>query len=199
MIVLPPRPVSEPWLNTQEDTIVMPDKSQSQSKSGPQGTQLFSPEEVEAALAEQLKIKLLGGEEGSLLVGVSGRYDGQVFKLTDTKVSIGRAPDQHVVLDDPSVSKVHAQIVLDNGYWKVVNLLSSNGTFVNGKKVSIAPISDGDRLRFGQVELIFKAGQLSQMLSEENETGNGRGRRIWPWVLAALTGGVALALLWLNR
>lgn len=172
----------------------MPDKSQSPPKSGPQGTQLFSPAEVEAALAEQLKIKLLGGEEGALLVGVNGRYDGQVFKLTDTKVTVGRAPDQHIVLDDPSVSRVHAQIVLDNGYWKLVNLLSSNGTFVNGKKISIAPIADGDRIRFGQVELIFKAGQLSQSLP-----GDEPRRRYWPWLLGLLAGGAALAWYWFNR
>jgi predicted component of type VI protein secretion system len=53
------------------------------------------------------------------------------------------------------VSARHAQLIHDGGRWRLVNLVSANGIFVNGEKRLTAYLSDGDELRFGMATLKF--------------------------------------------
>ncbi len=164
-------------------------QSSNEKKSGPQGTMIFSPEEVEAAIQERLKVKLLAGDEGSMLVGITPPVDGKVFNFMNTSVTIGRNSDQDIVIDDPSVSAMHAKITLDNGSWQIANLLSSNGTFVNGKKISVTRLNNGDRVRFGKVEFVFKAGQLTGANgSVTSSTSEEKGKRtvVGYWLIGGL-------------
>lgn len=135
--------------------------SQNQSAApqgaGPQGTMIFSAEEIQAALDEKAQIKMVSGGDGSMLVGINAPFEGQLFHLTKETQTLGRKNEQDIVLDDPSISSLHAQITKENDHWKIINLLSSNGTFVNGKKISIANLKDGDTLRLGQAEFYFKS------------------------------------------
>lgn len=72
-------------------------------------------------------------------------------------VSIGRNGGNRVVLDDRSVSGNHCEIFVDGNRFKVRDLRSSNGTFVDGAQVTDdAEISNGSILRLGRVE--FKVG-----------------------------------------
>ncbi|MEW6731926.1 MAG: FHA domain-containing protein [Acidobacteriota bacterium] len=82
------------------------------------------------------------------------------IKLSDLKksgdqISIGRARDNSVVLNDESVSKFHARLILDEqGRLLLVDCGSTNGTFLNGLIVSQhTEVKSGDRLGFGDVEL----------------------------------------------
>ena len=70
------------------------------------------------------------------------------------KVSIGRAPHNQIVIDyDKSVSGSHCEIFVDGSGFKIRDLNSSNGTFVNGSEVSdTATIFDGSVLRLGRAE-----------------------------------------------
>lgn len=70
---------------------------------------------------------------------------------------IGRDPSCEVVVDEPSVSARHAQLIHDNGRWRLVNLVSANGIFVNGEKRLTAYLADGDEIRLGIASLIFRA------------------------------------------
>jgi VWFA-related protein len=72
------------------------------------------------------------------------------------KMNIGRAPDNQIVLTDPTVSRHHAWIREQEGSFLVFDIGSANGTFVNGERVE-APrmLENGDTVRFGEVDLVF--------------------------------------------
>lgn len=81
------------------------------------------------------------------------------FPLTQTEVSLGRSPDNHLVLsDDLSVSRHHAQFKYSGSAYVVTDLNSSDGTYVNG--IQLAPhtprtLVAGDQVRIGNYELMF--------------------------------------------
>lgn len=65
---------------------------------------------------------------------------------------VGRAPDNDIVIDHPSVSQNHAQLVLGAGGLLVRDLGSTNGTYLAGRMVSEAAVPSGEVLRFGEVQ-----------------------------------------------
>ena len=70
---------------------------------------------------------------------------------------VGRDPHMQVFLDDPTVSRKHARILIDAGRITVEDLQSKNGTFVNGRRLDDpAQLSDGDTVRFGSVDVTFR-------------------------------------------
>ncbi|MEO1481190.1 MAG: adenylate/guanylate cyclase domain-containing protein [Myxococcota bacterium] len=88
-----------------------------------------------------------------LLAKTSAGVRRKEVHLTGRPVAIGRSERNHVVLDDESVSKHHAEVrVADDGHWWLADLGSSNGTLVNGYLVN-APhrLAEGDEVEFGRV------------------------------------------------
>jgi pSer/pThr/pTyr-binding forkhead associated (FHA) protein len=81
-----------------------------------------------------------------------------VFRLgAGATKTVGRAPRADFVLDAALVSRLHCQLTAGEERIEVVDLSSTNGTFVNGQRVDRATLSPGDRLRVGRVELtIFR-------------------------------------------
>ena len=67
--------------------------------------------------------------------------------------TIGRAPRADFIVDAALVSRLHCRIEAGDEAIVVVDLNSTNGTYVNGARVSRAKIGGGDRLRVGRVEL----------------------------------------------
>jgi hypothetical protein len=81
---------------------------------------------------------------------LSGKYQGGEFPLPDEgEVLIGRASDLDMVLVEDMVSRKHAKLMVSAGKVQIMDLGSTNGTFVNGKKVTRAPIKLGDRVLVG--------------------------------------------------
>jgi pSer/pThr/pTyr-binding forkhead associated (FHA) protein len=78
------------------------------------------------------------------------------FRLEAGTVSIGRAPDNHLVIDDRRVSRHHADLSQTEGRWIVHDLGSTNGTAVNGRLVKQSPLRDGDRLSLGGFEVTLR-------------------------------------------
>jgi FHA domain len=75
---------------------------------------------------------------------------GETIPLRDDVTTIGRGVGVDVRLDDPSVSRLHAEIVCRGPYYYVADLgLSRNGTRVNGRPVARRVLDDGDVLSFG--------------------------------------------------
>ncbi len=68
--------------------------------------------------------------------------------------TIGRRPDNNIIIDDASVSNRHARLTLENNYF-LTDLRSSNGTFINGKKILHAKLSDGDEINFAGIHATF--------------------------------------------
>ena len=75
---------------------------------------------------------------------------GTVFELTKDVITVGRGEGVDVHLDDPSVSRLHAELVRRGPHVYVTDLgLSSNGTRVNGRPIGRRVLSDGDVVSFG--------------------------------------------------
>ena len=76
------------------------------------------------------------------------------FRLADRSVkTIGRSTGAEFKLDRPLVSRLHCQVTAADESVHVKDLDSTNGTFVNGKRIRTAELKDGDTLRVGRVEL----------------------------------------------
>ena len=95
-------------------------------------------------------------QTGAFLLGVSAPVSGVVFRTSIGQNTIGRDDDCDIVLQDPTVSNRHAELNARAEGCTVTNLMATNGTRINGQQVQNAQLNDGDRLRIGQVTLIFK-------------------------------------------
>jgi pSer/pThr/pTyr-binding forkhead associated (FHA) protein len=67
--------------------------------------------------------------------------------------TVGRAPRSDFIVDAVLVSRLHCRLTATSDQLEVVDLASTNGTYVNGKRVKTATLAVGDRLRVGRVEL----------------------------------------------
>jgi len=77
-------------------------------------------------------------------------------ELIGALITIGRAPSNDVVIDDPTVSAQHASLTkLPSGY-RLKDLGSSNGTQINGLSITEAGLKDGAEIRFGYVTGVFR-------------------------------------------
>ena len=97
----------------------------------------------------------------AILLGLTEPVQGSLFELHNEqgkeKWEIGRGQGADIEIDAESVSGRHSQLIHEQGRWKIVNMMSINGTFVNGRKVLSAYLKSGDIIRMGGVELVFDA------------------------------------------
>lgn len=77
-------------------------------------------------------------------------------ELTEESITIGRAAENTIVLEDPSVSSRHARLQAAGDDYELIDVGSTNGTRVNGKASTTALLRAGDRIRFGKVEACFE-------------------------------------------
>jgi pSer/pThr/pTyr-binding forkhead associated (FHA) protein len=97
-----------------------------------------------------------GGSLASFLVR-SGGLVGQRLSVRTPVANIGRADYNDLVIPDPSVSTSHAKLQRREGVWVLVDLDSTNGTFVDGERVKgEAPLAPGATVQFGDVQLVFE-------------------------------------------
>lgn len=86
----------------------------------------------------------------------SGPYGGRSFEVSSGVMSVGRAIDNDLVFDDPSLSRKHGRLTNAAGRVEVEDLGSSNGTWVNGRRIDRSPLQPGDVLRFGELQLLVE-------------------------------------------
>jgi len=87
----------------------------------------------------------------------SGGLMGQRLPVKTPVVNLGRADYNDIVLPDPSISTSHAKLQRREGVWVLVDLDSTNGTFVEGEQVKgEAPLGPGAMVRLGDVQLLFE-------------------------------------------
>jgi hypothetical protein len=92
------------------------------------------------------------------LVTVSGAPPGTT-PVTRSGLTLGGAVGNRLVLPDPRISRHHAVIRMERGKVLLVDTRSANGTKVNGRRVSTAPLKDGDRILLADaVELVYESG-----------------------------------------
>ena len=97
----------------------------------------------------------------NLMVYQSGSY--RVHELVRDVTVIGRAPSNHIVIDNPVVSAQHAIVLKVGDFYRLKDLNSTNGTQINGVFVTDTELKDGDKIRFGSVVAVF-CGMLPQRL-----------------------------------
>ena len=82
--------------------------------------------------------------------------DGRRSVLRGSRVVVGRSRDCDVVVSDPNVSRRHAELRRGEEGWSVVDLGSTNGVKVNGRRVAEARLGAGDRITIGVTDLTFE-------------------------------------------
>lgn len=85
------------------------------------------------------------------------RSDGAELPLNLEEMRIGRSPENHIVLNDKQASRSHALLNRRNGAYVLTDQQTSNGTFVNGQAVKSHTLMDGDRVRIGSSEFVFRS------------------------------------------
>ena len=76
--------------------------------------------------------------------------------------TVGRASRADFILDVALVSRVHCRLTAGDDQLEVVDLKSTNGTFVNDKRIDKARLATGDRLRVGRVELTIEKHAMAE-------------------------------------
>lgn len=93
----------------------------------------------------------------TMVVANTGVQRGKVFDVTTQLTHIGRGAHNDIVLDDDAVSESHAKLQFRDQRWYIIDLDSTNGTYVNGERLTGELQIHGDtELRFGGAKLVFK-------------------------------------------
>ncbi|MGB1802762.1 MAG: FhaA domain-containing protein [Miltoncostaeaceae bacterium] len=103
------------------------------------GTQVLSPEQARAA--------------GLVREQVTLYVSGQPFRITQKVTTMGRSRDCDIVVPDPNVSRVHAEVRHEGLEYVLVDLGSTNGLEVNGRRVLRHSLRDGDRVSLGGADV----------------------------------------------
>lgn len=106
------------------------------------GTQVLSPEQARAA--------------GLVREHVTLYVSGQPFRISQKVTTLGRSRDCDIVVPDPNVSRVHAEVRHEGLEYVLVDLGSTNGVEVNGRRVLRHSLRDGDRLSLGGAEVVVE-------------------------------------------
>jgi hypothetical protein len=96
-----------------------------------------------------------GGSFAAMLTFESGPFAGRIVALPSQMVSVGRAPDNDVVVGDPATSGHHGRLEVRSGFFWISDLGSTNGTLVNGEPVIEKQLNDGDQIAIGQNVIRF--------------------------------------------
>src|SRR5439155_708804 len=105
------------------------------------------------------------------LVVVSAGMTGRTHELKVEKTTIGRVEDNTFQIAEPSVSSHHCEVLLRGSDVVVKDLNSTNGTYINGEKVSESVLKPGQLLRLGQIEMRLETdATAAQQLARFEDT-----------------------------
>jgi two-component system, cell cycle response regulator len=91
----------------------------------------------------------LDHRDRALLVRIDATNSGQVHTLAGSVFSLGRHPDNAVCIDDQGLSRYHAKITMHSDRHWIEDLNSSNGTYLNGRRVTSCELANGDTIQLG--------------------------------------------------
>jgi hypothetical protein len=127
---------------------------------GANKTKFMDPNALKVIL-DAPKLQAAGDVDVPTLVVNSGATRGSRIKLQRegdavAEWTIGSGSECNVSIADAGVSSMHAKLVNDGKRWKLIDQMSANGTYVNGKRSNVSYLSNGDRVGFGPVECEFR-------------------------------------------
>jgi len=98
--------------------------------------------------------------QSAMLIVIAGPNRGARFLINSDETAIGRDPKSEIFLDDVTVSRKHAMIVRGaQGEFKVVDLGSLNGSYVNAHQIQDAQLTVGDEIQIGKFRLTYFKGR----------------------------------------
>jgi hypothetical protein len=121
-------------------------------QAAPSETKVYRPPVTEAVSAELAEEEDLARAPSAVLIG------GTRHELNDRAVVIGRSRDCDISVDDPNVSRRHAEIRHEDGAYWIADLGSTNGVLVNGKRVERAKLEPDDEILLGTTVVRFERG-----------------------------------------
>lgn len=130
------------------------------------------------------------GADAMGMLGLSGPVEGHLYALAHGRVTIGRAPECDIMIEEGSVSKRHAELIIQPGNCRIHDLSRANGVFVNGNQAEDAPLNPGDVIRLGRIEFMFD--DFARLAD-----GGGEADAVpaWVWMIAGFVGaGAVLAI-----
>jgi predicted component of type VI protein secretion system len=89
------------------------------------------------------------------LVAQSPEFEGKTFDLSGPEVTVGRVADNRIQIEHASVSGHHAVFKLDQLDYVIKDLDSTNGTRINGERVTMQKLRRNDILRLGNIEMLY--------------------------------------------
>jgi pSer/pThr/pTyr-binding forkhead associated (FHA) protein len=120
---------------------------------GAETTQTYTPDEM---ADEDGPLDEIAAEGPALVVRSGGGRAGEHFIPQNERTTIGRSPDNDIFLDDVTVSRKHAVLLQAEGEFRIEDLGSLNGTFVNRKRIDApARLQTGDEVQIGKYRLSF--------------------------------------------
>lgn len=127
---------------------------------GSNKTRFIDPAQMKQLASASPQLTNPSSVDGPHLQVVSGSRTGLNIRLAvgdsgNAEWTIGSQTDREVQFQDAGVSALHAKIANEGERWKVIDQMSANGTFVNGKRANVSYLASGDRVRFGPVECVF--------------------------------------------
>jgi hypothetical protein len=114
----------------------------------PGATMIYKPR---TQPTEEVSLEELGVDRAAAVLSWSGRRR----VLDKTRSVLGRSRDADVQIDDPNVSRRHAEVVQEGSAYWVVDLGSTNGTEVNGRRVQRAKLEEGSSFTIGETTVTF--------------------------------------------
>lgn len=106
-------------------------------------------------LAELRRAQTAAPRDRHLLVRVHGTQLGQVIRLDNSEYSIGRSMESNIWLNDSGMSRHHAKLKREGESYAVEDLDSANGSFVQGERIKVRKLADGDMIQLGP-SVIFR-------------------------------------------
>ncbi len=85
----------------------------------------------------------------AILLALTGPLAGNIFEISKSPTTIGRAPTNDIVVSDPSVSRYHAQILWQSGAWHIKKLAPRNTVTINSRDTQQININDRDTVGLG--------------------------------------------------
>jgi diguanylate cyclase (GGDEF)-like protein len=120
----------------------------------------LAAKQVDTDIVPQPKPRVVTARSATLVqIGPPGPGLGRRFPTETQSVTLGRDPQCSLTIADGSVSRIHSHIEpRETGGYRLADLNSRNGTFVNGARVTLADLKDGDYLQLGECVFRFLAG-----------------------------------------
>jgi hypothetical protein len=102
------------------------------------------------------KLAPSGAKKENWLVGVGGEVEGKTFLIGERMLTIGRTPNNAIQITDAAASRQHCQVKPVDGGLQIVDMSSTNATFINDQPSKMGRLAEGDELRIGEARFVFR-------------------------------------------